>query len=63
MNMVFDSQQQKETVFQFMQMVRIDAPYQVARQQIIQLDDMMQMIIAGEVKPSETPKEMEPEDK
>ncbi len=57
MPIIFESQQQKETLFGIVQMVQINAPINVARQQIIQVDDMMQAIIAGTVKPPEPTKE------
>lgn len=57
--MTFDSPQQKETLFGILQMVQINAPVNVARQQIIQVDDMMQAVAAGEVKPQEVKKEIE----
>ncbi len=47
--MIFDSPQQKETLLGILQMVQINAPVNVARQQIIQVDDMIQTVAAGEV--------------
>ncbi len=62
MPIIFDSQQQKETLFGILQMVQINAPISVARQQIIQVDDMLQAIVAGDVKPPASPAEAKGED-
>ena len=58
--MVFDSQQQRDILLNVVQMVQIDAPIHVARQQIIQIDDMVQAILAGEVKAPSPPVPKEP---
>jgi len=48
--MIFDSKQQQELLFQMVQIVPINGPYQTARQQIVQVEDMLQAINAGEIK-------------
>lgn len=55
--MVFDSAQQKNELLGILEMVQVNAPVNIARQQIIRIDDMAQVIIAGTVKPPEPTKE------
>lgn len=59
--MVFDSLQQKNELLGILEMVQVNAPVNIARQQIIRIDDMAQAIIAGTVKPPEAVKPPQPQ--